>query len=211
MHALDAQQSPRAVRAEIAPMPKERPMPQAPSIRPYAFVLAVPDLARNTAYFKEALGFKVEWPEGTGWQLVSRGTVRILLGHCPAATPPSATGDHSYFGYLHVDDVDALHAEFVQRGALILQPPADQPHGMREFLVATPDGHRLMMGQDLAVKMGCQPATDPQEDAMDIMIRNETAADVGAIDAVTTAAFLTAPQPSIPSSSSSRRCARRGN
>ena len=186
-------------------------MPQAPSIRPYAFVLAVPDLARNTAYFKEALGFKVEWPEGTGWQLVSRGAVRILLGHRPAATPPSATGDHSYFGYLHVDDVDALHAEFVQRGALILQPPADQPHGMREFLVATPDGHRLMMGQDLAVKMGCQPATDPQEDAMDIMIRNETAADVGAIDAVTTAAFLTAPQPSIPSSSSSRRCARREN
>jgi predicted enzyme related to lactoylglutathione lyase len=55
---------------------------------------------------------------------------------------------------LHVDDVDALHEEFVQRGALIQQPPADTPHCMREFLVATPDGHRLMIGQDLAPRAG---------------------------------------------------------
>ncbi|CAN7671128.1 VOC family protein [Variovorax paradoxus] len=50
---------------------------------------------------------------------------------------------------LHVDDVDALYEEFVRRGALIKQAPADKPHGMREFSVTTPDGHRLMIGQDL--------------------------------------------------------------
>ncbi|MGO4396594.1 hypothetical protein AB4Z46_35145 [Variovorax sp. M-6] len=37
---------------------------------------------------------------------------------------------------------------------MIHQPPADKPHGMREFLVATPDGHRLMIGQDLALRAG---------------------------------------------------------
>lgn len=98
-------------------------MPKANQLSPFSFVLAVPDLERNTAYFRDALGFRVEWPEGTGWQLLSRGSVRIMIGHCPDAVPPSATGDHSYFGYLHVDDVDALHEELVNRGALIRQPP----------------------------------------------------------------------------------------
>ncbi|RZL94286.1 MAG: bleomycin resistance family protein [Variovorax sp.] len=125
-------------------------MPQANELRPFSFVLAVPDLERTTAYFRDALGFKVEWPPGSGWQLVSRGSVRIMMGHCPDALPPSATGDHSYFGYLHVDDADALHDELVQRGALILRPPEDKPHGMREFVVATPDGHRLAIGQELS-------------------------------------------------------------
>ncbi len=73
-----------------------------------------------------------------------------MMGHCPDAMAPSALGDHNYFGYLSVDDADALHKEFVGRGAVILQPPVDKPHGMREFVVGTPDGHRFMVGQDLA-------------------------------------------------------------
>ncbi|MDQ2140306.1 VOC family protein [Alcaligenaceae bacterium B3P038] len=119
-------------------------------LRAFSFVLAVPDLERSAAYFRDALGFQLAWPEGTGWQLVSRGAVRIMLGHCPDAIAPADTGDHSYFGYLNIDDADALHNEFVGRGAIILQPPTDRPHGMREFVVATPDGHRMMIGQDLS-------------------------------------------------------------
>jgi predicted enzyme related to lactoylglutathione lyase len=125
-------------------------MPESADLRSFSFVLAVPDLERSASYFRDALGFRLEWPEGSGWQLASRGTVRIMMGHCPDAMAPSATGDHSYFGYLDVDNADALHNEFVSRGALILQPPADKPHGMREFLVGTPDGHRMMVGQDLS-------------------------------------------------------------
>jgi uncharacterized glyoxalase superfamily protein PhnB len=41
------------------------------------------------------------------------------------------------FAYLHVDDVDALRAEFLQRGAIIRQPPTDRPWGMREMAIAT--------------------------------------------------------------------------
>lgn len=114
-----------------------------------SFVIAVPDLKKSAAYFRDALGFTLAWPEDLGWQMASRGNIRIMLGHSPDAITPSATGDHSYFAYLNVDDVDALYHEFVSAGAIILQPPADKPHGMREFTVATPDGHRMMMGQDL--------------------------------------------------------------
>lgn len=119
-------------------------------LRSFSFVLAVPDLERSASYFRDALGFRLEWPEGSGWQLVSRGGVRVMMGHCPDAMAPSAMGDHSYFGYLNVENADALHNEFVSRGAIILQPPVDRPHGMREFVVATPDRHRMMFGQDLS-------------------------------------------------------------
>ena len=119
-------------------------------LRSFSFVLAVPDLKRSASYFRDVLGFRLEWPEGSGWQLVSRGDVRIMIGHCPDAMLPSMTGDHSYFAYLNVDDADALYSELVNRGAIIRQPPADSPHGMREFVIETPDGHRMMVGQELS-------------------------------------------------------------
>ncbi len=122
-------------------------MSLSPELRPFAFVLAVPDLARNLSYFQSALGFRLEWEVATDWALVSRGSVRVMLGNCPDALAPQAIGDHSYFGYLHVDNVDALYDEFLTNGALILQSPVDRPHGMREITVATPDGHRLVIGQ----------------------------------------------------------------
>jgi catechol 2,3-dioxygenase-like lactoylglutathione lyase family enzyme len=127
-------------------------MPKINGLRPFAFVLAVPDLERNAAYFRDALGFRVEWADASDWRLLCRGDVRIMLGHCPDALSPAATGDHSYFGYMDVDDADAFYEEFVEKGALILDPPTDKPYGMREFTVATPDGHRLVMGQALARK-----------------------------------------------------------
>ena len=114
-----------------------------------AFVLAVPDLSRSAAYFRDVLGFTLAWPEASGWQLATRGAVRIMLGHSPDAMLPSATGDHSYFAYLYVDDAATLYAEFARNGAILPQPPEDKPHGMREFSVVTPDGHRMMVGEDL--------------------------------------------------------------
>jgi catechol 2,3-dioxygenase-like lactoylglutathione lyase family enzyme len=126
-------------------------MTNAENFRPFAFVLAVPDLARSVAYFRDALGFTVGWEDVTGWRLLSRGQVNLMLGHCPDAMRPAQTGDHSYFAYLHVDDVDAVHAEFLRRGAIILSAPFDKPWGMREMAVATPDGHRMMIGHRLGL------------------------------------------------------------
>jgi hypothetical protein len=35
----------------------------------------------------------------------------------------------------------------VERGVIIREPPRDRPWGFCEMLVATPDGHRIMLGQ----------------------------------------------------------------
>ncbi len=119
-----------------------------PALQPHAYVLAVRDLAGSSAYFVDALGFTKEW-EGDDWHFVSRGQVRVMLGRCPDAIPPSELGDHSYFGYVETDDVDRLHGEFVARGACIRSAPSDKPWRWREMHVETPEGHRIMFAQHI--------------------------------------------------------------
>jgi uncharacterized glyoxalase superfamily protein PhnB len=115
-----------------------------PRLTPHAYVLAVPDLARSTIYFEDVLGFQRLWDDPGHWQALGRDGVRVMLGRCPDAIPPAKLGDHSYFAYVEVDDLDAFHAEIAAKGAILLFPPKDQPWGRREMGVATPDGHRMM-------------------------------------------------------------------
>ena len=119
-----------------------------PKIAPWAFVLAVPDLERSAAYYRDILGFQVQWEEGSDWRLVERDGVRLMLGHCPKDMPASELGSHNWFAYLDVDDVDALHAEIAARGAAC-SSPNDTHYGMREIVVTTVDGHRIVFGQDV--------------------------------------------------------------
>jgi len=118
-------------------------------IAPWAFVLAVPNLDRSAVYFRDVLGFKVRWEDVTGWRLMERDAVRVMLGECPNDMRPADLGSHSWFGYLNADDVDALHAEITARGATC-SAPADRPYGMREIVVTTVDGHRIVFGQESA-------------------------------------------------------------
>ena len=118
-----------------------------PHLSPQAYVLAVHDLDGSAAYFIDALGFTQEWEEPGNWRALVRADVRVHLGRCPDALPVRDLGDHNYFGFFATDDVDALHREFVQRGAQIRSAPADKPWGWREMAVATPEGHRMMFAQ----------------------------------------------------------------
>lgn len=112
------------------------------------FVLAVLDLKRSTDYYTSALGFVIDF-EAPGWSFLSRGNFRVMLGECTDAIPPGELGDHSYYGYITVSDVDALYGEYQQSGVQFIQLLADKPWGMREFGIRTIDGHRLMFGQEL--------------------------------------------------------------
>jgi predicted enzyme related to lactoylglutathione lyase len=119
------------------------------NLLPHAYVLAVNDLPGSVDYFVKVLGFSTEWADGDRWQALVRGEVRLMVGQCPDALPPRKLGDHSYFGFFAIGDVDALHNEFEARGALILVAPADKPWGWREMAVATPEGHRMMFAQPI--------------------------------------------------------------
>ena len=73
------------------------------------------------------------------------GACEIRLGSCPDALAPGTLGDHSYFAYVEVDDLVSLHRRLVERGADLIFAPKEEPWGMREMAVRTPDGHRLML------------------------------------------------------------------
>jgi len=115
-----------------------------------SFVLSVPDVERTTTYWCDVLGFSLELTNG-GWRFVTRDICRVMLGENPTAIAPSDLGDHSYFAYIDVSDLDTYFAEIANRDATILAPPADKPWGMREMMVRTPDGHRVMFGQRITV------------------------------------------------------------
>lgn len=129
-----------------APVKRPREPTMQSKMAPWAFVLAVPDMNRSAEYFRDVLGFRTSWEGATDWRLAERDGVRIMLGQCPTDVHPSALGSHNWFGYLDVDDVDGLHAEFVARGA-VCSAPKDTDYGMREIVVTTIDGHRLVCGQ----------------------------------------------------------------
>ena len=133
----------------FAPTTMERTVAAMPMLTPYAYVLAVPDAVRTAAYFQDVLGFAPAWEDGDNWRTLARDGVRVMLGRCPDAIPPAELGDHSYFAYIEVDDLDALHAEIAARGAIISSPPADKPWGRREMGVHTPDGHRMMFAKSI--------------------------------------------------------------
>jgi catechol 2,3-dioxygenase-like lactoylglutathione lyase family enzyme len=95
------------------------------------FVIDVPDLKKSSAYYRDVLGFSVK-DLGSGWMLYTMESCLIMAGEWPDRTPDA------YFAYIEMDDVDAYYKKL-----------ASEPWGMREFLIRTVDGHRIMFGQDL--------------------------------------------------------------
>lgn len=119
-------------------------------VRATQHVLAVNDLKRVESYFLDKLGFSLRF-RVEGWSFLSLGAFHVMLGHCPEALPAQDTHDHSYFAYVNCEGIDELYRDYQQRGAEIFQVIADKPWGFREFGVATPEGHRIMFGHDLAL------------------------------------------------------------
>ncbi len=111
------------------------------------YVIAVPDLARSAAWYRDVLGFTVHDLGDPGWCWLERDACVVMAGACPDALAPAQLGDHGYFAYVQVEAIDALYAEWQARGVSFIKPLRDEPWGMREFGIRTLDGHRMMFGQ----------------------------------------------------------------
>jgi RNA polymerase sigma factor (sigma-70 family) len=104
-------------------------------------ILKVNDIEASLDFYTNRLGFEKlwAWGEPPTFAAVARDGMRIYL----------AAGDMGHAGtwiYLTVTDVDALFQEISDRGLDGVEPPVDHPWGMREILVADPDGHRIRIG-----------------------------------------------------------------
>lgn len=111
-------------------------------------VLAVNDLDAAQQFFVEKLGFTLRSRVG-GWAFLSLDHFHLMVGECRGEALAKDTGDHSYFAYVNCEGIDALYAQYRERGVELTQRIADKPWGLREFGVVTPEGHRIMFGQAL--------------------------------------------------------------
>lgn len=103
--------------------------------------LPVANVAQTQRYYRDVFGFTIDWTWGDNdYGSVSRDEAIIYL--CATNDPPAPATL-----IIHVGDVDALHADWFARGAIILAPPDDMPWGIREFTVQDPNGHRLRLSQ----------------------------------------------------------------
>lgn len=102
----------------------------------------ITDEQRSTAFYVDGLGFEIDWQHRfepgfpVFMQLSRAGQVIFLTEHA---------GDCEVGGaaYFVVPDVDACYEDFVARGLVHADPPADTPWGRREMIVTDPDGNRL--------------------------------------------------------------------
>jgi uncharacterized glyoxalase superfamily protein PhnB len=114
-------------------------------LRAPRYVIAVHDLERSARYYREVLGFAVR-EVAPGWRFFVRDKCFIMAGECPDAMSPSDLGDHSYFAYIEVEDIDGLYTAVIAQQATIIKSLRNEPWGMREFGIRTVDGHRIMFG-----------------------------------------------------------------
>jgi uncharacterized glyoxalase superfamily protein PhnB len=114
-------------------------------------VLAVKDLKLEADYYKDKLGFDLDFT-APGWEFLSFGDFKVMLGECADEMTAEQTGNHSWYAHVIVENVDEVYAEFIERGANILSKISNKPWGIREFSVVTPDGHRIGFGQMIESK-----------------------------------------------------------
>lgn len=104
-------------------------------------ILSVASLRASQRYYREALGYHVDWEHGDppDFGSVSRGDSVFFLCQGCQGMPGAWT-------MIFTRNVDRLHDEFVRRKAIIKMPPTNMPWGMREMQVADPDGNVMRFG-----------------------------------------------------------------
>ena len=105
-------------------------------------LLNVSNLEQSFAWFAD-LGWQKlwEWGEPPDFGAVGSGGSEIFLSE----VGPGGSGEGTWLAIM-VDDPDPVHRTCQERGIEVVEPPTDQPWGIREMLVRHPDGHRLRIG-----------------------------------------------------------------
>lgn len=100
-------------------------------------ILCVSDVPASAAFYREKLGFEIDFLYGEPpfYGSVSRGEACLHL----RAAPPIAM--ESILATIEVSDIQKLFEEFAGRGTALVQTPARQPWGGTDILVRDPDGN----------------------------------------------------------------------
>jgi catechol 2,3-dioxygenase-like lactoylglutathione lyase family enzyme len=110
-------------------------------------IFTVRDVPASVAYYRDCVGFDVAFEYGVPISYVGLCSGEVSPHLVSAAQAPRPPG-HAAVS-IHVDDVDAVHADLVQRGARILNGPNDRDYGLRDFSIADIDGNMIFFATEL--------------------------------------------------------------
>ncbi len=115
-------------------------------------VLIVDDLVKTAHYYRETLGFHIDfiWESPSGFASLSRDDISINLKQ----SNPTGKGRSNKRGngvdiYFCVNDLDQLLEELRAKNAHIVMEPTNQIYGVRELNVEDCDGYILCFGEEL--------------------------------------------------------------
>ncbi|MBO7743801.1 VOC family protein [Paenibacillus sp. MWE-103] len=140
-------------------------------------VLAVSDLARSRAYYRDVLGFDVTdwWAERDGLNGMALKLHQAPEGFKPVPNPPEPGADTGIDVQGYTDTwagLDALYEEFKSKGASFAREPVVYPDfgPWKEFVVEDPDGYHLAFGGVDGGRAHC--SIRPQIDSAILWVRD---------------------------------------
>jgi uncharacterized glyoxalase superfamily protein PhnB len=107
-------------------------------------VFQVSDLSNALKYYKEVRGFEEDFQFGA-YAGVSHGDACLHLSGHQIHKRPIGGGA----AFVFCDEVDDYFQQIKKQGAIVKVEPADQPYGMRDFIVLDPDGNHMTFGCEI--------------------------------------------------------------
>ena len=114
----------------------------------------VDDLDRAIAYYRDGLGFTLDFQYEDFYASVSRDGFPIHLKAAPklAAERAHRKAHEHLDAYIEVTGIRTLVEEFEARGATVIKPLEERPWACLDFYVEDPDGYILCFSEVLAVR-----------------------------------------------------------
>jgi len=106
-------------------------------------VFVVHDIEKSIHFYTTKLGFDLAFP-GDDYAGIRHGKAVI---HLTTGKPHMNDGGNGN-AYILCDDVDGYFRSYKGDGGEYLTEPTLW-HGVKEFIIADPDGNRLMIGEDV--------------------------------------------------------------
>jgi catechol 2,3-dioxygenase-like lactoylglutathione lyase family enzyme len=112
----------------------------------------VDDLDRAIAYYREKLGFELDFKYESFYAAVTRDGFAI---HLKCALKLAADRGHRkqnehLDAYIGVSGIRGLFGELTMRGAQVLKPVEERPWACFDFYVEDPDGYILCFSEPIA-------------------------------------------------------------